>query len=165
MNRAMLRVFGAAAFLLLVASLPAAASNYKVQLQNGTEFSTLYLPKEASWDPNKLIFLTSTGNWTAVEKDDVVKIISVLQQQGFGRILDDKTVEIGTVINDAPTEEELKAAEANKSDLDRYLDALREVNQPKQQQNYTVDQFVSPGEAGRGGGLPAGYGSPNAPFN
>ena len=166
MTRAMLRGMVAATFLLLVVNLPAAAAKFKVQLQNGTEIGTLYLPKEASWDRTKLIFLTSTGNWMAVDKSEVVKIVSTLQQQGFGKVLDDKTIEIGFLVNDAPTEDELKAAEAGRSDLDRYLDTLRQLNQPRDQPDYSVQQFVSPDQAGRGtGGIPAGYGAPNAPFN
>jgi hypothetical protein len=141
-----------------LATVPAAASKFTVYLTNGTEVSTLYLPKEASWDRDMLIFLTSTGNWMAVEKSDVVKIISTLQAQGFGKVLDDKTIEIGFTLNDAPTDEELRAAEEGRTDLDRYLDVLQQFNQP-QQQDYSVQQFVSPDAAGQGG-IPATYGTP-----
>jgi hypothetical protein len=148
--------------LALVASLPAAASKFRVQLTNGTEFNTLYLPKEAGWDTNMLIFQSSTGNWVAISKDEVAQIVSTLQQQGFGRIIDDKTVEIGYTANFGATDEELEAAEAERTDLDRYLDTLRELSGGRQAPDYTVDQFVNPGEAG-GGGIPAGFGAPNAP--
>ena len=163
MNRAMLRVLATTAFLLLVANLPAVATKYKVQLKNGSELSTMYLPKEASWDRNMLIFMTDTGNWTAVSKDDVEKIISTIQQQGFGRVIDDKTIEIGFTANYGATDEELKAIEEGRTDLDRYLDVLQGFNQPQAQQDFSVDQFVSPGTAGQGG-IPATFGAPSAPF-
>ena len=163
MNKAMLRVLAATAFVLLVANLPAAAVNYKVQLKNGSEVSTLYLPKEASWDRDMLIFLTDASNWMAVSKDDVERIVSTIQQRGFGRVLDERTIEIGFTANYGATDEELKAIEEGRTDLDRYLDVLQSMNQTQPQQDFSVEQFVSPGTAGQGG-IPATFGAPSAPF-
>ncbi len=162
MNKAMLRVLAVTAFVLLVATPSAMADNYKVQLTNGTEVSTLYLPKEASWDREMLIFLTDTGNWMAVSKEEVEKIVSVIQQRGFGRVIDDKTVEIGFTANFGATDEELKAIEEGRTDLDRYLDVLQGMNQTQPQQDFSVEQFVSPGAAGQGG-IPATYGASGVP--
>lgn len=163
MNKAMLRVLAATAFVLLVVTPSAMANNYKVQLKNGAEIGTLYLPKEASWDREMLIFLTDTGNWMAVSKDEVEKIVSSIQQRGFGRVIDDKTIEIGLTANFGATDEELKAIEEGRSDLDRYLEVLQGMNQTQPQQDFSVEQFVSPGAAGQGG-IPASYGASSVPL-
>ena len=145
-----------AAGLLLLAAAPAGAASYIVSLDNGTSFETRYQPEEAAWDSSVLLLLTEFGNWIALAKDDVAGVVTDIESRGFGTVIDTKTVSLGVLANDAPVPEE--AGELTSAQvLQQYLQ-----NQPAQQ-DYSVQQFVEPAQAGQGG-LPVGYSQqPEAP--
>jgi hypothetical protein len=138
-------------FLLLVVfatvllAAPATAEIYTITLANGTEFETRYRPKEADWDENMIMVLTDVGNWIAIEKGDIVSVITETDNKGFGKVIDTHTVAIGWAANDAPEETAEEMADPM-SRLLSYLSA-QDANRP----DYSVDQFVEPGEAGMGG--------------
>jgi hypothetical protein len=132
-------------FAALLVAVPASAEFYTVTLANGTEFSTRYRPKEASWDENMIMVLTDVGNWIAIEKGDIVSVIADIENAGFGKVIDTHTIAIGWSANDAPMED----PEASLDPMARLFNFLsdQEANRP----DYSVPQFVEPGEAGQGG--------------
>lgn len=145
----------AAAIVLCASASPAAAEIFHVELADGEVFDTRYQPEEASWDSTLVLLLTDTGNWIAVPKAEISAITTETENKGFGQVIDTTTVVLGWAANDAP----LPGEESEFSAIER----LQQFYQDQQaQQDYTVDQFVEPGEAGRGGGLPA-YGASAPP--
>lgn len=144
----------AAAVALCALAAPAGAEIFHVEMVDGHVFDTRYQPEEASWDPDLVLMLTDTGNWIAVPKAEIAGITTETENKGFGRVIDTTTVLLGWAANDAPSPED----EARFAEVDR----LQQLFQ-QQQQDYSVDQFVDPSEAGRGGGgLPAyGASAPN----
>lgn len=134
----------------------AAAETYKVRLQDGGEFLSRYQPQESSWDPDTVLLISEVGNWVALDKADIESVTTETENQGFGKVIDTTTISLGFKPNDAPVPSD-DAAEMSS------IDRLRELlDRPPP--DYTVDQFVEPGEAGRGGGLPvsgAGYLAPS----
>lgn len=144
----------------LAAAPPAAAEVFHIDLANGERFDTLYKPEEASWDTDLLLLLTDTGSWIAVPKAEVVSIVSETESAGYGRVIDHSTIVLGFAANDAPLPDDPSEFTT--------LDALQQlVEQQGQGQDYTVQQFVEPGQAGRDtGGLPAyGATAPEQGFN
>jgi len=145
----------AAAVALCAFASPAGAEIFHIEMVDGHVFDTRYQPEEASWDPNLILLLTDTGNWIAVPKAEISGITTETENKGFGRVIDTTTVLLGWAANDAPLPED----EAQFSAVER----LQQFYEQQQQAgDFTVDQFVDPGEAGRGGGgLPAyGAGAP-----
>lgn len=132
-------------FAALLLAVPATAEIYTVTLSNGTEFETRYRPKEASWDQSKVMVLTDVGNWIALDKGDIVSVISETENEGFGKVIDRSTIVLGWSANDAPTEDP-EASLDPMARLFNYLSA-QDANRP----DYSVPQFVEPGEAGQGG--------------
>ncbi len=136
---------------LLLMAFPALAELYTVELANGTSFESRYRPKEVAWDETKILLLTDVGNWIALERSDIVRVTTDTEEQGFGKVIDVHTIALGWAPNDAPVENPEDALDPT-SRLLNYLQAQQD-NQP----DYTVDQFVEPGEAGgSSGGLPVG---------
>jgi hypothetical protein len=140
----------AAAAALCLPATPAAAEIFHVELADGHVFDTRYQPEEASWDSNLVLLLTDTGNWIAVPKADVAGITTETETKGFGQVVNTTTVVLGWAANDAPLPED----EARFAAVERLQQMFE---QQRQGQDYTVEQFVEPSEAGRGG-LPA-YGA------
>lgn len=136
----------------LGAALPAAAEVFHIDLANGETFDSLYRPEEASWDADLLLLLTDSGSWIALPKADVVSIISETESSGYGRVIDTSTIVLGYATNDAPLPDDPTQFST--------VDALQQLfEQQNQGQDYSVQQFVEPGQAGGGtGGLPA-YGA------
>lgn len=148
-------LLAAAAAVLLLSAAPVAAEIFHVELANGNVFDTRYQPEEASWDASLVLFLTDTGNWMAVPKEAIASITSETENQGFGKVINTTTVMLGYSANDAP----LPGEESQFSEIDR----LQQLVQQQGQQDYSVQQFVEPGEAGgTTGGLPA-YGATAPP--
>ena len=149
------------AFALLVAfavlaAAPASAGMFTVTLSNGSTFETVYQPQEAPWDTNKVLLRTDVGNWISLAKADITSVVSATEAGGFGRVIDNTTVELGTSANDMPTDEEL-AAEAKANPYGSL--AAQQLQMMQDRQNYTIQQFVDPSQTQ---GLPAdwvGYGS------
>lgn len=139
--------------LLLIGSLavaPAAdAELWVVTLHSGAEFETLYQPKESAWDSEMVSFLSDAGNWVALPKDDIASVISETERLGFGKVIDNKTIQIGFLINDELTDEELAALEESGAQTPGVVDAIQALR--GSQEDLSVEQFVSPGDAGDGG--------------
>ena len=155
----------AALVLTLAVSAPAFAEQvFTVHLGNGNEFSTIRQPRLASWDENTVLVLTDAGNWIGIPKGEIEQISNSLEVTGFGRRIDDHTVAIGFLANDAPVEGEpgengepaTEGAAINQI-LERYnafMDDLEEQTfNSSGGENYTTEQFVEPGSSS---GVPLG---------
>ncbi len=152
-----LRLAAAAAAVAACAlATPLAAEIFHVELTDGHVFDTRYKPEEASWDSTVVLLLTDTGNWIAVPKAEIADITTETENKGFGKVIDTTTVLLGWAANDAPLPED----ETQFSAVERLQQLF---SQQQQRQDFTVEQFVDPSEAGRGG-LPA-YGATPPDFN
>lgn len=144
-----------AAVALFALAAPLAAEVFHVELTDGQVFDTLYKPEEASWDSELVLLLTDVGSWIAVPKADISAITNETENQGFGKVIDTTTILLGWAANDAP----IPGEETEFSTIDR----LQQFYQSQQQQDYSVQQFVEPNQAGGNtGGLPA-YGATAPP--
>lgn len=148
-NFGMRAALGALLAAGLLLAVPAAAQDWTVELHSGAEFRTFYQPREAAWDDTMVVFMSDAGNWVALPKDDISEVYSQRERLGFGKMLDSKTVQIGFLMNDQLTPEEQAALEESGGPRSELLDAIEALQ--GQQQNYDVEQFVDPGEAGSGG--------------
>lgn len=133
------------ALAVVVLAAPATAEIYTISLTNGTQFQSRYRPLEASWDSNSILVLTDVGNWIAISRAEIGSIETETEREGFGKLIDTNTIAIGWAPNDAPEED----PEASMDPMTRLLDFLsaEQANQP----DYSVPQFVDPGDAGVGG--------------
>lgn len=141
-----LRVLALAGVALLVAG--AASAQYVVTLTNGTSFETRYEPQEVEWDENVLLLVTDTGNYIALQKDEVAESVSVAEARGHGYRLDTTTLFLGWSPNDLVTTDE----EGN-------LVPTYDTGEPEPPAlpDYTVNQFVDVPTAGSpNGGVPVG---------
>lgn len=136
----------AAAVALCALASPLAAEVYHLELDDGHVFESLYRPEEASWDSSLVLLLTDTGNWIAVPKAEIAHITTETENQGFGKVIDTNTILLGYSPNDLPLPDE----EQQFSEIER----LQQFYQD-QERDYSVQQFVEPGQAGSTGGLPA----------
>ena len=135
---------------IALVALPLAAETFIVTLKNGTAFSTRYKPQEASWDANKVLLLTEWGNPIALAKSDIDNVISEFEKTGFGRVINNTTIELGV----APNDLEVPDKEATGSAA-----ALQAIQQAMQQQAgsqpvYNQQQFVEPSATS---GMPLSY--------
>jgi hypothetical protein len=158
---------------LLVLSLlavPAGAEVFRVTLNNGQVFDTAYQPQEASWDASMVLLLDDVGNWIGVSKGDVQQVVS-LDENGFGIRISRNTFEIGISANDAESQAEALLASGGVpgQGADPRLQMLQLMVQQQQattqqrqaEQNYSVKQFVEPGQTQ---GIPARFiGQPSTP--
>jgi hypothetical protein len=138
---ARLRILAVALVAVAVCALPAAAEYYTITLKNGATFTTRYQPEDASWDPDKMIFLNEWGNSVSIVKDDVESISTSLENRGYGHMLNSTTIALGWAPNDAidPDSEEGKAA----LEQQRLADAAAALAPPV----YNQEQFVEPSAA------------------
>ena len=141
--------------LAVVWTAPAVAEVYHVELANGEQFDSRYPPEEASWDSDLLLFHTETGNWAGIRRDEVVRVTIETELRGAGRRLDATTVYMGRTANAAP----ISGGENETDPAVQLLQAIYDQNQA--QQDYTIDQFVEPGEMG--GGIPVGFTQQSTP--
>ncbi len=128
--------------IALFAALPAAADTYTVTLQNGGTFESRYKPQPAPWDAGKLLLLTDVGNWISLPRAQVKGVASMTEVQGFGRVIDTTTVDLGWGPNDRSEGGEEQAL----SPQDRLLQLLE--RQGRERRDYSVRQFVEPDQAG-----------------
>ena len=140
------------ALLLAVAvvATPAWAEVYTVSLTGGGSFQSRYRPQESPWDANKVLLRTEFGNWISLSRSDIESVDADTETKGFGLVIDEATVELGTTANDAPVPEEGKPGEVPQP-------TFAPVPAP-----YTIPQFVEPGQAQ---GIPTGflsYGQPGS---
>ena len=146
------RVLTILAVLALAVSLPAAGAIYTVHLENGTTIDTRYQPVQSPTDPDKMMLLTSVGNWISLPKDAVTTVVTDLETRGFGLVVDTTTILIGMSLNDAAEEDgTLDPAAA-------YLQYLQERDAAAVP--YSVQQFVNTENAG---GIPLSYVSSSVP--
>ena len=138
-----------ASLAFLLVALPAAAEVYTVTLTNGTEFETRAHPTIAGWDDEVVLLLTDVGNWIGIAKSDIVSVIADTERDGFGKVIDVHTVALGWAPNDAPVED----PDAALDPTTRLLNFL--AAEQSNRQDFSVQQFAEPGDAGQGG-LPVG---------
>ncbi|HUO86497.1 MAG TPA: hypothetical protein VM617_03835 [Thermoanaerobaculia bacterium] len=158
MSRSPARLLVLSAVLALVA-LPAAAGDWIVELANGSQLISRYQPREASWDPNIVLLMTSDGNTIGLSRGDIASVRSDIESRGFGTVIDSKTIALGWAPNDLPD----PAAEPGTT-LSPEMQILQQMiaQQGQQTQGLTVQQFVDPVAAG--GGLPSFGASGGAPI-
>ncbi|HYG64653.1 MAG TPA: hypothetical protein VEL74_18885 [Thermoanaerobaculia bacterium] len=157
MARSLVRVWPSLAVLALLAS-PAAADIFYVTLNNGTVMESAYQPQESSWDSSMVLLLTEVGNWIGVPKDQIEKVETSSQKSGFGVRINATTVAIGWSPNDAEDPEAAAAGADGQQPVSaaeaRFQQAIQNLNQTisqveaqrQSQENYSIDQFVEPGE-------------------
>lgn len=144
---------------LLLVAVPAGAEVYLVTLNNGQTFETAYQPQEASWDASMVLFLTDQGNWIGLSKADVKTVENTEETGGYGIKIANNTYEVGISPNDlAEAEAALEAAgggaAAQGTAASAQVQMLQQILQQQQQQaqqsqaeqNYSVRQFVEPGQ-------------------
>jgi len=149
MSRSLVRMWPLLLALVLLA-MPASAEVFRVTLTNGSVLETAYQPQQASWDPNMVLLLTEVGNWIGFPKDEIDTIKAEDPTQGFGIRISDKTIDLGQSPNDLPEAD----ATAKDQLADRALSlAERQLALAEKQQNYSVQQFVEPGQTQ---GIPIG---------
>lgn len=136
--------------LVAVLTAPAALADiYHVILQNGESYESLYPPEEAAWDAGTLLVQTETGNWVGVARDRIVRVESETEIRGHGQRIDATTIYMGRTSNAAP-------APGQEGETDPELALLQALyDRQLQQESYTIEQFVEPGEIG--GGIPVGF--------
>lgn len=144
------------ALLLLVAlalamALPAAAEYYTVKLKNGNELDTLYKPRLATEDGDKVLVATETGNWISLPIDAIEDVVSHIEARGFGKVINTTTILIGSAPNDAavPGQSDEPVDPAT-----RLLNYLENQQRPQQAAPFTVEQFAEPNSVG---GIPLGF--------
>jgi hypothetical protein len=152
MTRAPLRRTLVLALLgLALVALPAAAEVYHVNLKSGSQFDSRYPPEEASWDANTLLFITETGNWIGISRDQIESVKAETETRGHGTRINATTLYMGKAPNANQTPDQQAAGQNPQLQLLQKL-----IDRQSQQQDYSVQQFVDPGQAGKGG-LPVGY--------
>ncbi len=129
-------------------AVPASAEYFTITLKNGSTFITRYQPEDASWNPDKMIFLDEWGNLTSLHKSDVESIQTEVENRGFGRVINSTTIALGWAPNDAldPDSDEGKAA----LEQDRRADLADSLAPPV----YNQQQFVEPSAAS---GIPLSF--------
>jgi hypothetical protein len=90
------------ALVTLAATAPAAAALFTVRLHNGATFETRYQPQEAAWSADVVTFLSETGNWVALHREEISEITSSAESRGFARQIDTTTLDLGLAPNDRP---------------------------------------------------------------
>lgn len=129
----------ALALVGVLVALPAVAETYTILLKNGTSFTSRYQPEDASWNPDKLIFLNEWGNLLSIDKADVESLTTETENKGFGHVLNSTTIALGWAPNDQLDldSDEGKAALA--------ADAAAAATAPPPV--YNQEQFVEPSQA------------------
>jgi hypothetical protein len=163
--------------LLVLLVGPASAEIFRVTLNNGQIFETAYQPQEASWDPGMVLVLDDVGNWIGISKADVQQVATVNETGAYGVMISKNTFEIGISANDAEAQADATMA-ANgapgQGQAGTGADAARlqllqmevqqqqaEMQRRQAEQNYSVKQFVEPGQLQ---GIPSRFvGQPSSP--
>jgi hypothetical protein len=127
----------------LLVALSAGAEVYTIRLANGTIFESRYQPKQASWDPKMVTFLTETGLEVALPQGLIADVTAQSETKGFGKVINTTTVDLGFAPND----------------LDQTQQMLQQQSVPFQMlagQPAASTMFVEPSAAGTG--IPVGFG-------
>ncbi len=132
------------------------ASAYRIKMHNGNEFLSAYKPVHAEWDPSKLLLLTEQGNLIALDDADIAEVVHDLEVQGFGRVIDTTTIEVGYSANmtnqELGPDGELPPGVEQLQQMQRTMAMERMLTPPPQ--NFTTPQFAEPNS---GGGIPVGF--------
>lgn len=128
--------------VLSLLAVPAMAELFTVTLSSGATFETRYKPEIASWDANKVLLLTTVGNLIGLDKADITNVSVDHEVAGYGRVIDNTTVDMGFTANDNPSTADQPPA----SPQERLL-AYLESQQGQQQPVYNTEQFVEPSAA------------------
>jgi hypothetical protein len=145
----MRRTLACLSLLALACAVPAGAEVFFVTLSNGTTFETAYQPQAASWDSSMVLLLTETGNWIGLPQADIKEVRSESQIAGYGRMIDNKTFELGFAPNDAsdPDAKPATPAEARAQMLEQMvLQQQQDFDQRRAEESYTIQQFVDPSQ-------------------
>lgn len=136
--------------LAAVLTAPAALADiYHVVLLNGESYESRYPPEEAAWDAGTILVQTETGNWVGVPRDRIVRVESETEVRGHGQRINATTIYMGRTANAAP-------APGQEGETDPELALLQAIyDRQLQQESYSIEQFVEPGETG--GGIPVGF--------
>jgi hypothetical protein len=140
--------------LLALPAIPAMAEVYTVTLTNGSVLETAYQPQEAAFDRSMVLLMTDVGNWIGVQKSEIESVRSDAELGGYGKVIEKNTILLGWAANDA-ADPDAKAEGQGKTDpaMSATAQALDNLYQQRQEeQNYTIKQFVQPGETQ---GIPA----------
>ena len=140
------------ALAVLGGAVAVSAESFTVTMKSGNTFECRYRPRQASWDDAKVVLLTELGNSITLRKDEIASVAAESENRGFGRVIDNTTLELGFVANDA----EDPAAGGAADPMKALADAL--MNRQQDAPVYDQRQFVEPGQAG--GGIPVSWTQP-----
>ena len=141
---------------------------YTLTLDNGTELNSYHRPVIAEDDENAVLMLTDEGNWIRLDKNSIADFsVDIPGGSGGAELRHDGAIMLGSVANDAALVDAEGQSQDPATQLLQYI-MQRDANRP----DYSVEQFVEPGEAGTGGlpvsGLSGGpgqaYGSGSTSF-
>ncbi|MCB1009649.1 MAG: hypothetical protein KDB94_12255 [Acidobacteria bacterium] len=143
-----LRSVAIALAAVALVAVPMSAETFTITLKNGSTFASRYQPEDASWDPDKMVFLDEWSNLISLRKDEVESIMTDTESRGFGKVINSTTIALGWAPNDAldPNSEEGKAALA----AERREEFVESLTPPV----YNQEQFVEPSQAS---GIPLSF--------
>ena len=140
------RLFSLVAATSLLCALPAAAEVYTIRLTSGSTFESRYQPKQAAWDSSLVTFVDETGTEIALPQAAIADVVAQSEQNGYGRVLNTTTVDLGFMPNDLDQSQQVMAQVAA-------LNPQGGAGIP----NAGAQQFVEPNAIG--GGIPMGFNS------
>lgn len=108
-------------------SAEAQVDTYRVLMKNGNTFRSGQRPVTAWFDENKVLLLSEGGHMIALERDEIERVESDLEFEGYGTLLNKTTILVGNVANDAPVPD--PDAAMNQGNLPPNLASLL-INQP-----------------------------------
>jgi hypothetical protein len=127
----------------LFVALSAGAEVYTIRLANGTIFESRYQPKQATWDPKMVTFLTETGLEVALPQGLIADVSAQSETKGFGKVINTTTVDLGFAPNDLDQTQQMLQQQA--------VPFSMLAGQPA-----GSNMFVEPSAAGTG--IPVGFG-------
>lgn len=155
-------------FAVIISSLffavSASAQVYTIVLKGGASFDTRYEPLDADWDDSVSMILTDQGNWIALEKIDILDVISDVESSGFGHRLDTSTLVLGSY-HEGFEESGGEGGQPGQGTPGAPFDPRANGSVPldgtllgpPQSDSFSIEQFVDTGAAGEGGGVPLEY--------
>ena len=88
--------------LTFSAAADAQVDTYRVLMKNGNTFRSGQRPVTAWFDESKVLLLSEGGHSIALERDEIERVESDLEFEGYGTLLNKTTILVGNVANDAP---------------------------------------------------------------
>lgn len=108
-------------------SAEAQVDTYRVLMKNGNTFRSGKRPVTAWFDESKVLLLSQGGHTIALERDEIERVESDLEFEGYGTLLNKTTILVGNVANDAPVPD--PDAAMNQGEIPPNLSSLL-INQP-----------------------------------